>query len=107
MRDLQLDADGDLVDGRLAGGDESVAQSCKIALQAWKGESPLQPDRGTDWHKLSMHSKEQDAVSAVIAAISRVQGVSTFGITGVRINPITRVVSVDVQINGVGQTIDV
>ena len=107
MRDLQLNADGDLVDGRLAENDESIAQSCRIALQAWKGESPLQPDRGTDWHKLAKHSNEQDAVSAVIAAISRVQGVSTFGITGVRIDSVTRVVSVDVQINGTGRTIDV
>lgn len=107
MRDLQLNADGDLVDGHLAEDDESTAQSCRIALQAWRGESPLQPERGTDWHRLAMHSKEQDAVSAVIAAISRVQGVSTFGITGVRIDPATRVVSVDVQINGIGQTIDV
>lgn len=107
MSDFQLNADGDLVDGRLAEDDESIAQSCKIALQAWRGESPLQPDRGTDWHKLAMRSKEQDVVSAVIAAIARVQGVSTFGITGVRIDPATRVVSVDVQINGTGQTIDV
>ena len=105
MRDLQLNADGDLADGRLAEDDES--QSCKIALQAWKGESPLQPDRGTDWHKLASHAREQDAVSAVIAAIARVRGVSTFGITGVRIDPATRVVSVDVQINGIGQTINV
>lgn len=107
MRDLQLNADGDMASGHLAEDDESIAQSCKIALQAWKGESPLQPDRGTDWHTLAMHSKEQDAVSAVITAIARVQGVSTFGITGVRIDPTTRVVSVDVQINGIGQTINV
>lgn len=107
MRDFQLNADGDLVDGRLAEDDESIAQSCRIALQAWKGESPLQPDRGTDWHKLAAHSKEQDAVSAVITAIARVRGVSTFGITGVRIDPTTRIVSVDVQINGIGQTINV
>ena len=107
MRDFQLNADGDLVDGNLAEDDESITQSCKIALQAWRGESPLQPDRGTDWHKLASHSTEQDAVSAVVTAISRVRGVSTFGITGVRIDPTTRVVSVDVQINGIGQTIDV
>lgn len=107
MRDLQLNANGDMVDGRLAEDNESIAQACKIAIQAWKGESPLQPDRGTDWHKLTMHSKEQDAVSAVIAAVARIQGVSTFGITGVRIDPATRIVSVDVQINGMGQTIDV
>lgn len=107
MRDIRLNADGDIVDGYLAEDDESIAQSCKIALQAWKGESPLQPDRGTDWHTLAMHSKEQDTVSAVIAAVTRVQGVSTFGITGVRIDPTTRVVSVDVQINGIGQTINV
>lgn len=107
MRDFQLNADGDLVDGNLADDDESIVQSCKIALQAWKGESPLQPDRGTDWHMLASHGREQDAVSAIIAAIARVQGVSTFGITGVRIDPATRVVSVDVQINGIGQTIDV
>lgn len=107
MRDFQLNADGDIVDGQLAEDDESIAQSCKIALQARKGESPLQPDRGTDWHKLAAHSKERDAVSAVITAVSRVQGVSTFGITGVRIDPVTRAVSVDVQINGIGQTIDV
>lgn len=107
MRDLQLNADGDMTSGHLAEDDESIAQSCKIALQAWKGESPLQPDRGTDWHMLTHHGREQDAVSAVIAAIARVRGVSTFGITGVRIDPTTRVVSVDVQINGIGQTIDV
>ena len=107
MRDLQLNSDGDLTDGRLAENDESIAQSCRIALQAWRGESPLQPDRGTDWHKLAAHTKERDAVSAVIAAIARVHGVSTFGITGVRIDPATRTVSVDVQINGTGQTIDV
>lgn len=107
MRDLQLNANGDLANGHLAEGDESIAQSCKIALQAWKGESPLQPDRGTDWHLLASHGKEQDAVSAVIAAVSRVRGVSTFGFTGVRIDPATRAVSVDVQINGTGQTIDV
>nr|DAR60743.1 MAG TPA: secretion system protein [Caudoviricetes sp.] len=107
MRDFQLNADGDLVDGNLAEDDESIAQSCKIALQAWKGESPLQPNRGADWHRLAAHAREQDVVSAVIAAISRVRGVSTFGITGVRIDPTTRVVSVDVQINGTGQTIDV
>lgn len=107
MRDFQLNADGDLLNGHLAEEDESIAQSCKIALQAWKWESPLQPDRGTDWHKLAMHSKEQDVVSAVISGIARVRGVSTFGITSVRIDPATRVVSVDVQINGTGQTIDV
>ena len=73
----------------------------------WKGESPLQPDRGTDWHLLAAHSKEQDVVSAVVAAVSRVRGVSTFGITGVRIDPTTRIVSVDLQINGTGTTIDV
>lgn len=107
MRDLQLNADGDLTDGRLAEDDESIGQSCKIALHAWNGESPLQPERGTDWHNLAAHAKEQDAVSAAIAAIARVRGVSTFGITGVRINPATRVVSMDVQINGTGLTIDV
>nr|DAV49039.1 MAG TPA: secretion system protein [Caudoviricetes sp.] len=107
MRDFQLNADGDLVDGNLADDDESIAQSCKIALQAWKGESPLQPERGTDWHALAAHAQEQNAVSAVITAIARVRGVSTFGITGVRIDPATRGVSVDVQINGIGQTIDV
>nr|DAO91510.1 MAG TPA: secretion system protein [Caudoviricetes sp.] len=107
MKDFQLNADGDLADGNLAEDDESIAQSCKIALQAWKGESPLQPDRGTDWHRLASHGREQNAVSAVIAAIARVKGVSTFGITGVRIDPTTRIVSVDVQINGTGQTINV
>lgn len=107
MRDLQLNANGDLGDGRLAEGDESIAQSCTIALQAWRGESPLQPDRGTDWHLLAAHGKEQEAVSAVVAAVSRVRGVSTFGITGVRIDATTRAVSVDLQINGIGQTINV
>lgn len=107
MRDLRLNADGDLHTGELAENDETVAQSCTIALQAWKGESPLQPDRGTDWHLLAAHNREQEVVSAVVAAVSRVQGVSTFGITGVRIDPITRVVSVDLQINGTGTTIDV
>lgn len=107
MRDLRLNADGDLHTGELAENDETIAQSCAIALQAWKGESPLQPDRGTDWHLLAAHGKEQEIVSAVVAAGSRVRGVSTFGITGVRIDPTTRVVSVDLQINGTGTTIDV
>lgn len=107
MRDLRLNADGDIHTGELAEDGETTAQSCAIALQAWRGESPLQPDRGTDWHRLAAHGKEQEVVSAVIAAIARVQGVSTFGITGVRIDPATRAVSVDVQINGTGQTIDV
>lgn len=107
MRDLRLNADGDLHTGELAADDESIAQSCAIALQAWRGESPLQPDRGADWHLLASHGKEQEVVSAVVAAISRVRGVSTFGITGVRIDPTTRVVSVDLQINGTGTTIDV
>lgn len=107
MRDLRLNADGDLHTGRLAESDETIAQSCAIAMQAWKGESPLQPDRGTDWHLLVAHGKEQEVVSAVVTAGSRVRGVSTFGITGVRIDPTTRVVSVDLQINGTGQTIDV
>lgn len=107
MRDLRLNADGDLHIGELAENDETIAQSCAIALQAWKGESPLQPDRGSDWHLLAAHGKEQEVVSAVVAAVSRVRGVSTFGITGVRINPATRVVSMDVQINGTGLTIDV
>lgn len=107
MRDLRLNADGDLHTGELAENDETIAQSCAIALQAWKGESPLQPDRGTDWHLLAAHGKEQEAVSAVVAAVARVQGVATFGITGVRIDPTTRVVSVDLQINGTGATIDV
>lgn len=107
MRDLRLNADGDLHTGGLAENDETIAQSCTIALQAWRGESPLQPDRGTDWHLLAAHGKEQEVVSVVVAAVSRVQGVSTFGITGVRIDPTTRVISVDVQINGTGQTIDV
>ena len=107
MRDLRLNADGDLHLGELAENDETIAQSCAIALQAWKGESPLQPGRGTDWHLLAAHGKEQEVVSAVVAAVSRVRGVSTFGITGVRIDPTTRVVSVDLQINGTGTTIDV
>ena len=107
MRDFQLNQDGDIHTGELAENDESIAQSCQIALQAWKGESPLQPDRGTDWHLLAAHGKEQEVVSAVVAAVSRVRGVSTFGITGVRIDPTTRVVSVDLQINGTGTTIDV
>lgn len=107
MRDLRLNADGDLHLGELAETDETIAQSCAIALQAWNGESPLQPDRGTDWHLLAAHSKEQEVVSAVVAAVSRVRGVSTFGITGVRIDPTTRIVSVDLQINGTGTTIDV
>ena len=107
MRDLRLNADGDLHLGELAENDETIAQACTIALQAWKGESPLQPDRGTDWHLLAAHGKEQEVVSAVVAAVSRVRGVSTFGITGVRIDPTTRVVSVDLQINGTGTTIDV
>lgn len=107
MRDLRLNADGDLHTGELAESDETIAQSCTIALQAWSGESPLQPDRGTDWHLLAAHGKEQEVVSAVVAAVSRVRGVSTFGITGVRIDPTTRVVSVDLQINGTGTTIDV
>lgn len=107
MRDLRLNTDGDLHMGELAENDETIAQSCAIALQAWKGESPLQPDRGTDWHILSAHGKEQEVVSAVVAAVGHVRGVSTFGITGVRINPATRVVSVDLQINGTEQTIDV
>lgn len=107
MRDLRLNADGDLHTGELAESDETIAQSCTIALQAWKGESPLQPDRGTDWHLLAAHGKEQEVVSAVVAAVGRVRGVSTFGITGVRIDPTTRVVSVDLQINGTGTTIDV
>ena len=107
MRDLRLNADGDLHMGELAENDETIAQTCAIALQAWKGESPLQPDRGTDWHLLAAHGKEQEVVSAVVAAVSRVHGVSTFGITGVRIDPTTRVVSVDLQINGTGTTIDV
>lgn len=107
MRDLRLNADGDLHAGELAETDETIAQACAIALQAWKGESPLQPDRGTDWHLLAAHGKEQEVVSAVVAAVSRVRGVSTFGITGVRIDPTTRVVSVDLQINGTGTTIDV
>ena len=107
MRDLRLNADGDLHLGELAENDETIAQSCAIALQAWKGESQLQPDRGTDWHLLAAHGKEQEVVSAVVAAVSRVRGVSTFGITGVRIDPTTRVVSVDLQINGTGTTIDV
>ena len=107
MRDLRLNMNGDLHLGELAENDETAAQSCTIALQAWKGESPLQPDRGTDWHLLAAHGKEQEVVSAVVAAVSRVRGVSTFGITGVRIDPTTRVVSVDLQINGTGTTIDV
>lgn len=107
MKDIQLNLDGDLADGNLAGDGESVLQSCKIALQAWRGESPLQPDRGTDWHKLAAHGKEQDTVTAVVAAVARVQGVATFGITGVKIDPSSRVVSVDVQVNGIGQTINV
>lgn len=107
MRDLRLNADGDLHTGELAADDESIAQTCAIALQAWKGESPLQPDRGTDWHLLAAHGKAQEVVSAVVAAVGRVHGVSTFGITGVRIDPTTRVVSVDLQINGTGTTIDV
>lgn len=107
MKDLQLNSDGDLEAGDLAGEDESILQSCKIALQAWRGESPLQPDRGTDWYNLAAHGKEQDTVTAVIAAVARVQGVATFGITGVKIDPSSRVVSVDVQVNGIGQTIDV
>lgn len=107
MRDFRLNADGDIHTGELAEPDEAAAQSCAIALQAWKGESPLQPDRGTDWHLLAAHGKEQEVVSAVVAAVGRVRGVSTFGITGVRIDPTTRVVSVDLQINGTGQTIDV
>lgn len=107
MRDLRLGADGDLHTGELAESDETIAQSCTIALQAWKGESPLQPDRGTDWHLLAAHGKEQEVVSAVVATVGRVRGVSTFGITGVRIDPTTRVVSVDLQINGTEQTIDV
>lgn len=107
MRDLRLNADGDLHTGELAENDETIAQSCTIALQAWKGESPLQPDRGTDWHLLAAHGKEQEVVSAVVAAVGRVRGVSTFGITGVRIDPTTRVVSVELQINGTGTTIDV
>lgn len=107
MRDLRLNADGDLHTGELAEDDETIAQSCAIALRAWKGESPLQPDRGTDWDLLAGHGKEQEVVSAVVAAVSRVRGVSTFGITGVRIDPTTRVVSVDLQINGTGTTIDV
>ena len=107
MRDLRLNADGDLHMGELAENDETIAQSCAIALQAWKGESPLQPDRGTDWHLLAAHGKEQEVVSVVVAAISRVRGVSTFGITDVRIDPTTRVVSVSLQINGTEQTIDV
>lgn len=107
MKDLQLNSDGDLTDGDLAAEDESVLQSCAIALQAWKGESPLQPDRGTDWHQLAAHGKEQDTVTAVVAAVARVQGVATFGITGVKIDPSSRVVGVDVQINGIGQTINV
>lgn len=107
MRDLRLNADGDLHTGELAETDETIAQSCAIALQAWKGESPLQPDRGTDWRLLAAHGKEQETVSAVVTAVTRVRGVSTFGITGVRIDPTTRVVSVDLQINGTGTTIDV
>lgn len=107
MRDLRLNADGDLHTGVLAEDNETIAQSCTIALQAWKGESPLQPDRGTDWHLLATHGKEQEVVSAAVAAVGRVRGVSTFGITGVRIDPTTRVVSVDLQINGTGTTIDV
>lgn len=107
MRDLRLNADGDLHTGELTENEETVTQSCAIALQAWKGESPLQPDRGTGWHLLSSHGKGQEVVSAVVAAVSRVPGVSTFGITGVRIDPTTRVVSVDLQINGTGTTIDV
>lgn len=107
MRDLRLNADGDLHIGEPAENDETIAQSCAIALQAWKGESPLQPDRGSDWHLLAAHGKEQEVVSAVVAAVSRVRGVSTFGITGVRIDPTTRIVSMDVQINGTGLTIDV
>lgn len=107
MRDLRLNTDGDLHFGDLAENDETIAQSCAIAMQAWKGESPLQPDRGTDWHLLATHGKEQEIVLAVVAAVSRVRGVSTFGIAGVRIDPVTRVVSVDLQINGTGTTIDV
>ena len=107
MRDLRLNADGDLHVGDLAESDETIAQSCAIALQAWKGESPLQPDRGTDWHLLAARGKEQEVVSAVVAAVGRVQCVATFGITGVRIDPTTRVVSVDLQINGTGTTINV
>lgn len=107
MRDLRLNADGDLHMGELAENDETIAQSCTIALRAWKGESPLQPDRGSDWHLLAAHGKEQEVVSAVVSAVSRVRGVSTFGITGVRIDPTTRIVSMDVQINGTGLTIDV
>lgn len=107
MRDFRLNSDGDIHAGELADSDESIAQACEIALQAWKGESPLQPDRGIDWHLLAAHGKEREVVSAVVAAVSRVHGVSTFGITGVRIDPVTRVVSVDLQINGTGQTIDV
>ena len=107
MRDFRLNVDGDIHTGGLADAGETAAQSCAIALQAWKGESPLQPDRGTDWHLLAVHGKEQEVVSAVVAAVSRVRGVSTFGITGVRINPTTRVVSVGLQINGTRQTIDV
>lgn len=107
MRDLQLNSDGDLADGGLAAEDESILQACKIALQAWRGESPLQPDRGTDWYKLAAHGKEQDTVTAVVAAVARVQGVATFGITGVKIDPGSRVVRVDVQVNGIGQTINV
>lgn len=107
MKDLQLNSDGDLAGGDLGAEGESILQSCTIALQAWKGESPLQPDRGTDWHKLAAHGKEQDTVTAVVAAVARVQGVATFGITGVKIDPSSRIVSVDVQVNGIGQTIDV
>lgn len=107
MRDLRLDVNGDLHLGELAEQDESIAQACRIAIQAWRGESPLQPARGTDWHLLAMHGLEQEVVSAVVSAVARVRGVSTFGITGVRIDPSTRVVSVDLQINGTGTTIDV
>lgn len=107
MKDLQFNSDGDLANGDLAAEDESILQSCKIALQAWRGESPLQPDRGTDWHTRAAHGREQDTVTAVVAAVARVQGVATFGITGVKIDPSSRVVSVDVQVNGIGRTIDV
>jgi len=98
--------DHDLADGRAGDYESSVVESVRIAIMAWRGESPFQPDRWTDWASL-LGGRDTDTIrAAVILAASSVPGVTGFDVTDIRIDGDRRC-TITCIINGQSEIINV
>ena len=105
MKDFKLNADGDLMDGRLCADYEQVAQAVKIALQRFRGEWRLDKTDGRPWLNVNKHISK-DVVVLVYQGIMSVAGVTSAQIDDIKLDGERRA-TVTATINGNPTTITI